>query len=210
MNNEISYEKLEKEKIDTRPADKLPEFKDIEDRNKKLNKDADKRSVLDSIDRPIRPLVMELNRIGLRTSFSCCGYSYVGEEEPKSHSKWTQVAFYNTNPEVYKLLEDAIKNTLWSIHANESSSDNELFLVFRYEPICWNKCDNLSEAIHDYELKLHAIAMLTIALRKIPTASDQSVLRDGNETRKRFYGEEWMIEPKQPVTIIWKKVEKPK
>lgn len=80
-------------------------------------------------------------------------------------------------------------------------------LVFRYEPICWNKCDNLAEAIHDYEMKLHAIAMLTVALKNIPTACDKSVVRDGNEGRKGFYGDEWMVEPKQPVTIVWTKTE---
>jgi hypothetical protein len=197
-----------KKEINTEPAGKLPEFKNTDERNEALNKDAGKKLVWDSIDRPIRPLVLELNRIGLCTSFSCCGYSYVGEEEPKSHSKWANVLFYNTNEEDHKALLEMINHTEWTVYLMENK--RELCLVFRYTPICWSNCDNLQEAIHDYECKLDAIVELTSRLKKIPTACDNSVLRDGNESRKNFYGKEWMIEPKQPVTIVWTKIEEPK
>ncbi len=51
----------------------------------KLNNKSE-RTVLDCIDRPIRNLVIQLHRIGLYTKFSCCGFSYDNEEEPKSHA----------------------------------------------------------------------------------------------------------------------------
>ena len=36
-----------------------------------LNVDADSKTVLDSIDRPMRRLIVELHRIGFETTFCC-------------------------------------------------------------------------------------------------------------------------------------------
>ena len=68
----------------------LPKDKEIE----LVNKDLDKREVLEAIDRPIRPLVIEFNRIGLKTKYSCCGFNYDGEEEPKTHTRHAYIFFY--------------------------------------------------------------------------------------------------------------------
>jgi hypothetical protein len=62
----------------------MANYPDIQTRTDILNRNADKRSVLDSIDRPIRSMVIELNRIGMETTFSCCGYTYDNQEERKS------------------------------------------------------------------------------------------------------------------------------
>ena len=71
----------------------------------------------------------------------------------------------------------------------------------------WKQCDNLAEAIHDYERKLHGIILLVELLRKLPSVCEGAVIHDGNEGRKNFYKDEWMVEPKQPATVIWKKKE---
>lgn len=39
-------------------------------------------NVWNQIDKPMRPLIYELHRIGLPTAFSCCGYPYDGELNP--------------------------------------------------------------------------------------------------------------------------------
>lgn len=69
------------------------QFNTVQERLDALNKDADTRSVMDCIDRPIRPLILQMNRVGVFTAFSCCGYSYDGEEEPKSHLENPNVIF---------------------------------------------------------------------------------------------------------------------
>ena len=208
MDNTFTYEEISKQALDTSPAKKLSKYKNIQERYDALNKNVDKKSVLDSIDRPIRPLVIEMNRIGLITHFSCCGYSYMNEEEPKSHNKWAQVIFLNTNETAYKALEEAGKKTGWHIIPNVTNNNGELCIIQDIPASPWRLCDNLEEAIHDYELKLDCIINLTNFLKELPSAPfDGVIIRDGNEGRQRFYKNEWMVEPKQPATIIWKKKE---
>jgi hypothetical protein len=69
------------------------QYSTAQERLNAINKDADTREVLGCIDRPIRPLIIQMNRIGIFTAFSCCGYSYDGEEEPKSHLDNPNVLF---------------------------------------------------------------------------------------------------------------------
>src|SRR5574337_1162308 len=64
------------------------------ERLKQLNNKPEGWTVWDSIDRPIRELVYHMNSIGLKTIFSCCGFPYPGEEEPKSHAQDAYVLFY--------------------------------------------------------------------------------------------------------------------
>jgi hypothetical protein len=202
----INYTEVIKKPLDVLPANRLPEFSSEQDRLEKINKDADKKPVLNSIDRPILPLVLELNRIGLQTTFSCCGYSYRGEEEPKSHSKWTNVLFYITNNDAFIALKEILKKIrYWDIILNTTSGNNEQCLILQTPAPIWNNCDNLTEAIHNYEVKLINIKNLTELLKNIPTAVKQSIIRDGNEGRANYYKDEWPIVPKQPVTIVWEK-----
>ena len=179
-------------------------YKNIDERTKILNNDANKRPVLDSIDRPIRPLVMELNRIGLVTVFSCCGFTYKNQEEPKSHQEgWPYVLFLvdKKNNQVVKnffRLAEIAPNFGWFIHIQENGV--EWSISNRNQDI-WMKCDNLDEPIHQYELKLICIRKITEAIQNIPSLNDAFMLRDGNELRTAKYGEEWIVEPKQPMEI---------
>ena len=204
----------------------------IQERLVQLNQNADKRSVLESIDRPIRPLIVEMNRIGIVTRFSCCGYSYDGEEEPKSHTKDPFVIIYN--PTSKKIVETiaTLPKGLWSKEVVEAMKKPEVAVISRlfeiavfhgweievmpsgsecviyystWEKVLWVKSDNLPEAIHDYEMKLDSIITLTRALKELPTFKERVTVIDGNISRKKFYGEEWMIEPKQPVMLDFSK-----
>ena len=186
----------------------LPDaYKNVDERTAILNKDSDKRSVLDSIDRPIRPLVLELNRIGLTTVFSCCGYTYEGQEEPKSHDRIAYVLFrvdYN-NPRIvsnfFSLAKLAPLYGGWCIGLQANGVE---WSLFNKSEDSWIRSDNLPEAIHQYELKLINITKLAQGIKALPSLNenDSFVLRDGNELRRSVYGEEWMVVPKQP-TSSW-------
>lgn len=204
-------------------------YTNTQERLTQLNKDADKRSVLESIDRPIRPLIVEMNRIGIVTRFSCCGYSYDGEEEPKSHADNPNVLILSPGPSEGINEIRSLPPGLWSDKTQELSErpDVEIFTTFLeiarsqdwyiqtmpnkiewgivYDKwkakMTWNKCDNLPEAIHDYESKLIAIVELTKTLKKLPTYKDRVTIYDGNISRKKYFGDEWLIDSKQPVML---------
>ena len=48
--------------------------------------------IKNTIDRPIRPLIYQLNRIGLLTHYSCCGFFYRGDKD-KDHNYMPYVLF---------------------------------------------------------------------------------------------------------------------
>lgn len=177
-------------------------FKDIQERTDILNKDADKRSVLDSIDRPIRPLVIELNRIGLVTTFSCCGYTYDGQEEPKCHDK-NSYALFETPTDFGAIrsffrLSAIIGSLSWQMCVCSNGREWCLSKIPTNE---WANQDNLKEPLHEYELKLIGIVKLTNALKDFPSASDKVTIRDGNAQRRSLYGDEWTVAPKKEVVI---------
>jgi hypothetical protein len=179
-----------------------PIYKDVEERTKLLNKDSDKRSVLYSIDRPIRQLVIELNRIGLTTTFSCCGFTYENQEEPKSHEKAPYITFrIKKEPEIidnfFRLSEISV-SLGWAVGLNSNGLD---WGVYSPNQEYWTKCDNLEEAVHQYELKIIAIKNLTDAVKVIPSFNETVIIRDGNELRREKYGPEWLVAPKQPAEI---------
>lgn len=183
-------------------------FKDIQERTDILNKDADKRSVLDSIDRPIRPLVVELNRIGLATTFSCCGYTYDGQEEPKCHDKNPYVLF--ETPVEFPAIKSFFRMSAilgkveWGLNA---CSNGREWCIYCNPRAIWDNHDNLSEPLHDYELKLIAIVKLTQIIKDFPSASDKITIRDGNAQRRSLYGEEWVVAPKKEVVIESDKIQ---
>lgn len=181
------------------------DYPDIQTRTNILNRNADKRSVLDSIDRPIRPLVIELNRIGMETTFSCCGYTYDNQEEPKSHGDTPYVLFKIdplSVPKMMNFFKLASMSHSAGWYLSNCSNGREWCLAKMKDEIKWNKKDGLSEAIHDYEMKVIEIKKMTESILKlIPSASDSFIIKDGNEDRRALYGEEWITVPKKSVTI---------
>jgi len=210
-------------------------YTNTQERLAQLNKDADTRSVLDCIDRPIRPLIVEMNRIGIMTRFSCCGYSYDGEEEPKSHAEnpnililspvsseiineilrlppglWSEKTlevYKQPSVEIFTTFLEVVRSQNWFIQIMPNKTEWGIVYDKWKTVMTWNRCDNLHEAIHDYEAKLFAIVALTGALKKLPTYKERMTLIDGNISRKKYFGEEWLVEPKQPVMLDFSKVE---
>lgn len=183
----------------------IREFTDFRDRNTALNHNAHAKSVWESIDRPIRPLIYHLHRVGLRTRFSCCGYHYEGEEgdEPKSHTQFPFFFLEEPDPSdqrrvgaFFNLCRTAtglgwrvahIAGAEWGFQAiTTGHMDKE-----------WSRHDKLPESIHHYESRLWAIRRLTDAVRKMPTMDEEFEIVDGNVTREEADGE-WMVKPKAP------------
>lgn len=170
-----------------------------------VNTAADERSVLDSIDRPIRGLVQQMNAHGIRTKFSCCGFGYDGEEEPKSHSnEGPFVVFEAPSPHymhehlMFHAFVLAAKNCGWNIDMYHADPQNVLWTV-RYE--MQDRQKNFYQqtpgmkGIHDYEMPLIAIKRLEKALASRPGLSEYTI-RDGNSTYGALDGE-WQIKPKK-------------
>lgn len=170
-----------------------------------VNASPTERTVLDCIDRPIRGLVQQMNAHGLRTVFSCCGFNYDGEEEPKSHSaEGPFVIFEGPNPgnmDEYRAFHgfafDA-HNCGWSIDRYPGTV-NSLRWVIRYtmesrQRNFYQQSPDL-KGIHDYELPLIAIKRLEKMLATRPGVRDY-VIRDGNNGYNSLDGE-WQVKPKQ-------------
>ena len=180
-----------------------PYYADAQERFNLLNDTA--REVLNSIDRPMRPLIIELNRIGIDTLFCCCGYSYEGEEEPKSHQPTPDIIFVHPKEDYYfSRFVYLAKAVGWAITLMSESLGE--YSAHYINSAFWVKSDNLTEAVHDYEWKLIGIVNLVQTLKLVPSAPGREkefVLHDlGNKKRREgIWGEEWLIKPKKPSTI---------
>jgi len=179
--------------------------KEYTDRLNKINNT--NKTILESIDRPIRPLVIELNRIGLKTKFSCCGFPYDNEdeEEPKSHTlNQAYVHFFTPTDEIgiqnfFLLSTFAIENC-WRLNAINHSC----WHLFCNNPIAnlYEKNDKIEMAAHDYEFMVIAIHLLTKQLKSLPSTSDKIIIEDGNKKYTDIV--EWQIKPKKDYTEILK------
>lgn len=180
----------------------MQQYESIQKRIDILNSGAIEKSVLDSIDRPIRPLVIELNRIGLVTTFSCCGFTYDGQEEPKSHDNKPYVLFYVPSDirviRSFFHLASIVPNLSWGLNI---ASNGYEWCLFSFIPEQWTNQDNLKEPIHSYELRVVHIIKLVKALKEFPSFSEKFVVTDGNSQRRSLYGNEWMIAPKKEVQL---------
>ncbi len=183
-------------------------MKKYQDRYKVLNENANEKDVLDSIDRPIRPLVLEFNRIGLPTVFSCCGYTYDNEEEPKSHGTASYIQFYPPKP------GDSIATTNFFKLASVSrklgwilESIGEIKWIIRFRPPTgadeeWGGTPD-DPAIHDYEHRALAINRLQKWTNStLNTVNWQFALEDGNRVyHEKFEIEQWQVQPKKTTKI---------
>jgi hypothetical protein len=170
-----------------------------------VNANPTERSVLDSIDRPIRGLVQQMNAHGIQTVFSCCGFNYDGEEEPKSHSNAGPfVVFVGPKPsnmDEYRAFHgfawDA-HNAGWRIDMYSNNPERILWTI-RYEMLEHQKTFYQQtpdmKGIHDYELPLIAIKRLEKVLASRPGVRDY-VITDGNKNYGLLDGE-WQVKPKQ-------------
>jgi hypothetical protein len=166
------------------------------------------KTVLDSIDRPIRDLVINFNRIGLPTVFSCCGFPYPDEEEPKSHAKYSFVNFLIENAmgsmkNFFDLAEIAPRYG-WNLiyYGNNRGSTQPAGTI----PGIWQifyagtnfdfyrKKDGQGYGIHDYEQAAIAIHNLDKALAQFPGKSSAKIV-DGNGVYHEL-GIHWQIDPK--------------
>jgi len=174
----------------------------FQERFRKINADCDRRTVWECIDRPIRPLVFEIARIGMIPKFSCCGYSYDNEEEPKSHHGSMAYIFFYVPESQAKTFNDFIYVSTkdgWQIRPFVGF----VWHLFTRNPVpdnMYEKSDGINEAIHQYEgygLKIeHLAAVLQGAFS---TINDPVTIRDGNAMYEGI--QNWIVKPKLSFTI---------
>jgi hypothetical protein len=172
----------------------------FQNRIKKINNR--NRNVWDCIDRPIKPLVFELARIGMIPKFSCCGYSYENEEEPKSHHNSVAYVHFYAPEQNFKQFEQLIKickeyrwgldyytDKVWHLYIRNCVPDN-----------LYMKKDGIPEAIHQYEgygLQIETLA--GVIQDTISTQNDPVHIIDGNIYYEHL--KNWIIRPKKDFYI---------
>lgn len=164
-----------------------------------LAKDKTEFDVIDAIDRPIRDLVLNINRIGLKTVFSCCGFTYPDEEEPKSHSQDAFIII--KDPHDGKAFYNFLEFTSYAFQCNWKVMRYHINQwVIRFEPAKEQKEYWSKPSLHDYELYSIAIYKLNESIKKMESYSDEFTIIDGNASYHEM-GIHWQIKPKNPVTV---------
>tara|TARA_Y100000310_G_scaffold307018_1_gene348729 strand:- start:26226 stop:26861 length:636 start_codon:yes stop_codon:yes gene_type:complete len=176
-----------------------------------LNTDADSKTVLDSIDRPMRELILEIHRIGGSTTFCCCGFPYETEEEPKSHhanltyvfirNKATNEQGKNNIVEFINTLTDEKKGkNRWKmvLYKEVGQKPNSIFHLY-YNSDTFDIYEHGEDelAIHDYEIRMMMIKQAVDVAKKLPTVNETVTIRDGNHAYFENGYSEWQIEPRQ-------------
>jgi len=173
----------------------------------KLNNKS-KRTVLDCIDRPIRKLVLEIHRIGLKTKFSCCGFPYNNEEEPKTHAKRPFIVIHpifrgvpkeaalGVAVNFQKFASIAVINN-WVIRCYNSIGEWHLIYGHNNAGDFYHPKDE-DIGIHNYEQSLIAIQGLTKAIKDIPTMVSNYLIIDGNTDYDKMTNGEWQVQPAVP------------
>jgi len=174
----------------------------FQERIKKVNANRDTRTVWECIDRPIRPLIFEMARIGLIPKFSCCGYTYEDEEEPKTHHGSQAYVFFYAPEENFLVFNDFMKLVQregW----NGKFFNGFTWHIWTTNPVpdtLYKKDDGINEAIHQYEGYGLKIERLAVVLQQFfPTANDPVTIIDGNSMYKAL--NTWMVKPKKNFTI---------
>lgn len=171
-------------------------------RFEKVNADCETRTVWSCIDRPIRPLIFELARIGMIPKFSCCGYSYNTEEEPKTHhASQAYVFFYAPadHVETFNHLLHLSNKCGWNV----KFFNNFTWHMYTSNPVpddLYQKNDGINEAIHQYEGYGMRIECLACNIQQFfPTVNDPVTIIDGNSMYEKT--KNWIVKPKQPFII---------
>jgi hypothetical protein len=154
---------------------------------------SEKDSVWNSIDKPMRRLIFEMNRIGLITKFCCFGLPYGEDDEPKTHAiDDCYIHFYFT--------ELGLQNFKTIMYAYGKSFD-QLFKFFKFGDVYNLKLlDTMTDhyehgidSIHKYEQYSLTISVLTYNLQTLP-GKDIVTIVDGNSLYSNV--EFWQIDPK--------------
>jgi len=176
-------------------------------RLEQLNIDAEDKTVLDSIDRPMRELIVEMHRIGMKTTFCCCGFTYEGEEEPKTHHAnltyvfiknkvKSELAKDNYNKFLSQLVTPGQKHS-WMTSPFTTPKGEPLIHLHYKNPLKYMyQSDGQETAIHDYETQVMAIRHAINVAKSLPTAVNQIRIRDGNQDYFDMGISEWQLEPK--------------
>ena len=169
------------------------------------------KTVWDSIDRPIRPLVYHLNRVGLKTKFSCCGFNYDGEEEPKTHhAELSYVFIWKPTTETGKQAVETLKSFIEISNHNNGVMFKMGLKDFRD---CWHLWikntipnlyqhnDGLEKGIHDYEAQVLGIHILTQHLESWESDDNVYEIVDGNQLYQDLGITEWQVKPKKTIAM---------
>jgi len=173
-----------------------------------LNVGAQDKTVLDSIDRPMRPLILELHRMGMETTFCCCGFPYEGEEEPKTHHRKFTYVFIKNKMRTDEIAHvsgnfiKALKKQGWDYNDWQSPKGEKLTHLFYRNPYpnLYNNDEKTEHAIHDYESQVLAIKRATSLAKQFPTLVDEIRIHDGNMDYFEAGYDEWQVEPKPDFT----------
>lgn len=165
------------------------------ERLEKLNDKND--TVWNSIDKPMRRLIFEMNRCGMITKFCCFGCEYGEDDEPKSHcTKHAYVLFHLTELGIENFLKlkkefkQLFDRNLLVIHRH----GNMLHLIINDSLDHWfYSHDENMETIHKYEQYTITVFNLTGFLQSLP-GTDHVKIIDGNFTYTDI--ESWQIDPK--------------
>ncbi len=175
------------------------------------DKRVDELSVIEAIDRPIRDLVLHINRIGLQTVFSCCGYPYPDEEEPKSHAYKNAYVIFKKPDDTQKFaMFDALtyhaQATNWSVSRYHHHWRIDLKLDKVGNPTrayyIQDEEDKETYSLHDYELLSIGIWNLTQKVKELPTYQEEVRIVDGNKLYHEL-GIDWQITPKPDAIITY-------
>lgn len=169
-----------------------------------LNGGHDDGTVLDSIDRPIRGLILAMNARGIHTKFSCCGFYYDREEEPKTHSNdGAFVVFYGPKTayeyEAFHVFAAHAFQCGWVL-SPYFCGPNHTEWITRYQMSkaatdFYERREGMP-AIHDYELPLIAIKKLEHYIKSLPELKTFTIV-DGNKGYAEILDDEWQISPKR-------------
>jgi len=134
--------------------------------------------------------------------FSCCGYSYEKEEEPKTHhNSQAYVFFYAPEQHVDQFVN--LINIAQKYHWNPRYFNNFVWHIWTDNPVSdelYNKGDGVNEAIHQYEgygLRIEGLALML--QEHFETRNDPVTIIDGNSMYERI--KNWIVRPKQSFTI---------
>jgi hypothetical protein len=149
------------------------------------------------IDAPIRKCVAGLNLLGIKTGMSCCGFSYKGEEVPKTHLQKTYIYIDRlslSNLACAQLINLAGRSG-WTL-----SFPNGHWIDFYGNT--WDKSHPWAEegCPHFYETHVLAINSLEKAIEtEKGYFLNEVVIEDGNKMYKDKWGiKYWQYEPTEP------------
>jgi hypothetical protein len=165
------------------------------ERLEKLNDKND--TVWNSIDKPMRRLIFEMNRCGMVTKFCCFGCEYGEDDVPKSHcTRHAYVLFHLTElgisnfQKVKEEFKQLFDSKLLIIHVH----GNMLHLIIKdsLDDYFYTHDENM-EAIHKYEQYAMTVYNIAGLLQSLP-GTDYVEIIDGNSTYIDI--ESWQIDPK--------------